>query len=926
VQVDREEWATLSRLLDEALDVSLEARERWLEALPPAHALHKEKLRALLRHDVGTETRDFRDIFPNLSMAAHGPSFPAAHPGTTVGPYVLEAEIGRGGMGVVWRARRSDGVIKRPVALKLPHSGLPGQELMERFEVERDILAQLAHPNIARLYDAGFSANGQPYLAIEYVAGMPLTEYCDKHQLDVRGRLRLFQQVLRAVQYAHGRLVIHRDLKPTNVIVGEDRRAMLLDFGIARLIAAEAVEDKGCHAQVAALTPDYAAPEQVAAQAITIASDIYSLGVLLSELLAGQRPYRLNHDTRGALEEAILNIDPLPPSQSIKDEAAARARRTTMARLEHTLRGDLDAIVLHALKKNPAERYATADAFLHDVEQYLHGEPVTVRAQSGLYRARKFFSRHKLGVAASGVAMAALLTTSAVALSQARMAKAQRDRALALSSRNEAVAEFVNLLITEAGGSGKPVTVGEMLARSEKLVNAEFRDRPEHRAAVLGMLGSYYHTSGKDSRAEPLLREAMQAVRGSSDDDLRRRLTCEHALSMAGLGKLREAATLLKAVVEEPGISTEQAAVCFEHLAYVAQDEGNAADALRYARLALHHLHQSPHPSPHQEAEFLGSMGYAEHLNGRNTVAERFYTQALEQFARARREAGPEAISVRNNWAIVSDGAGNPRRALSLYDETLRLVSEGDAALIPPYLISNRAHALEGLGRFEEAIRGYSQCKSMEGDEATPMFYAYCLIGLSSVTYQMKDLAAAESHLNQAAVIVSSSVTPQSPLDVAVRTMRARLSMMRGRYADAREELDAAIDQGKDSYLAAAAVLARAEVNLLEERLTAAEKDARRALTFAQATQGDLPYSSRTGIAWLMLGRVLAKQGHGLAAHDAYRSAITNLSNTVDTTHPMLQMARQLAGELAASDPVASRCDFTACADARRSVVLAGEP
>jgi serine/threonine-protein kinase len=899
VQVDPEEWATLSRLLDEALDMECEARERWLEALAPAHAGYKDKLRALLRHDVGNETRGFRDVFPNLMESRERPAFPDITPGTMVGPYIVEAEIGRGGMGVVWRARRIDG-IKRPVALKLPHAGLYAHDPIERFESERDILGELAHPNIARLYDAGVAANGQPYLALEYVAGVPLTDYCDQHRLDIEQRLHLFQQVLRAVQYAHGRLVIHRDLKPTNVIVGPDGRAMLLDFGIANLIASESGESKGRLAQVAALTPDYASPEQIMGGPMTIASDVYSLGVLLFELLTGDRPYRLQQDAHGSFDEAISSIKMPRPSQSIRGEAAARVRNSTPQALARTLRGDLDAIVLQALKKTPEERYSTADALLHDIDRYLRDAPVTVRADSGFYRVTKLVARNKLSVAVGAMAITVLLATAACALWQARAAQVERDRALALSSRNQAVAEFLNVLMTEAGGAGKPVSVGDMLAHSETLVNAEFRDRPEHRAAVLDLLGSYYHTAGKDSRAEPLLREALNATKNSPDGDLRRQLTCTHALSLAGLGKLREAAGILRRVAEDPATSTEQAASCLEYLAYIAQDEGNAEDALKYAQAALEKLHQLPHPSPLQEAVFLGSMGYAEHLRGRNSDAESFYALSLAKFAKSAREAGPLAISVRNNWAIVSDGAGNPKRALTLYDETLRLIAEANANAAPPqYLISNRAHALEGIGRFQDAAHGYKQCRSMPQGEGTPYLYAYCSLGLASIAVQLGNLAAADEYVDEAVVTLRASTPHDSPLDVAVKTMRARIALQRGRFDDARGHLNAAIERGKDGYLTAASILVRAELNLVENRLAAAESDARRALTFAQQTQGDLPFSSRTGAAWLLLGRVLVQQGHTDQAHNAFVGAVTNLSNTVEASHPLLLMARELAGERA---------------------------
>jgi len=424
--IDPQQWPIISRLLDEALEVPPEARERWLESLSPGDSVYREELRTLLRHGATVHTREFLDILPNLKEAVEDAraavSRPVLKPGTAVGPYIIERELGSGGMGAVWRARRSDGLIKRPVALKLPHRGPHGLHLAERFASERDILADLAHPNIARLYDAGFSDDGQPFLALEYVAGAPLIEYCDQHQLDLRERLRLFQQVLHAVQYAHGNLVIHRDLKPSNVIVGNGARAVLLDFGIARLIAIDPREEHGwpnAGLAGAALTPDYASPEQIAGHSVTTASDIYSSGVLLFELLTGERPYKLAGATREDLDRILLTIEPPKPSDSVTCEAAAGARRCTARSLSRALSGDLDMIVLKALRKTPGERYATAEAFCDDIERYLEGEPIADRRASRWYIARKFIARHKASVLAATVALAVAIATASVALRSA---------------------------------------------------------------------------------------------------------------------------------------------------------------------------------------------------------------------------------------------------------------------------------------------------------------------------------------------------------------------------------------------------------------------------------------------------------------------------------------------------------------------------
>jgi eukaryotic-like serine/threonine-protein kinase len=896
VQIDPEQWSTLSRLLDEALDVPINGLERWLDSLPPDAAVHRTKLRELLLQRAAAETGDFLLTLPKVpdDAGAGDRTASALAPGAVIGPYIIEEEIGRGGMGAVWRARRGDGVIKRPVALKLPFAGPQSQQLVERFSRERDILGALLHPNIARLDDAGLTASGQPFLALEYVPGVRLTDYCDDLRLDARRRLQLCLQVFRAVQYAHSHLVIHRDLKPSNIIVTPEGQAMLLDFGIAKLMPADAADDdKGAQMIGVALTPEYASPEQIAGKPVSTASDIYSLGVLLFELLTGERPYRLKRATRGTLEEAILSFEPQRPSHAVQNSAAAAARGTTVKNLSRTLRGDLDTIILKALKKSPAERYATVDALSRDIEHYLRGEPVTARADGSWYRLRKFVGRHKLPVAAATGAALALIAIATVALGEARMATAERDRALALSARNEAVTEFVNMLVTEAGGANKPVTISDMLARSESLVAAEYRQNPDHRAAILGVLGTYYHTIGEDKRGEPLLRDALVALRGSADPDLRRELTCKHAIALAALEKVQEATDALNSVIDDPDSSARQSAECLEYLAFIAQDSADAANALKYGNLALGRLNQMQHPSPSLQGLFLGSVGFAQQLNGHNDAAEQYYQRALAQFATAGRERSPDAISVRNNWAIVSLGAGEPRKALQLYDETLEIVAQRDPGARPPmYLLGNRARALEAVGRYDAAREAYSRCVSEAGAATQATF---CLIGLASVAQAVGDLPTAGEYLDKASASIGASVPAEFPSRLSLHLTRAKLAMARGQFAAAHLELDAALAKARLDALVLSGLLIRSELNLHEDRVSAALEDARHALTLAQKAQGGVPYSTRVGQAWLLVGRALARQGDVAQSQQAVQSAIDHLSKTVDADHPLLKDARALA-------------------------------
>jgi serine/threonine-protein kinase len=309
MKIDPQTWPALSQLLDEWLDLPPEGRSSWLENLGPEYAEVLPALRELLATQAMVDTDTFLNALPALRNA--GESATAGFVvGMQIGPYRLVRQLGHGGMGVVWLAERADGALKRPVALKLPMTPLHHARLSERFARERDILAQLTHPQIARLYDAGMADGGQPYLAVEYVDGEAITAYCDRQVLGVTARLKLFLDVLRAVQYAHTNLVVHRDLKPSNILVTKDGQVRLLDFGIAKLLTeGQAAETELTRVGGRALTPAYASPEQVASEPITTASDVYSLGVLLCELLTGERPYRVKRETGGGLEEAILAAD-----------------------------------------------------------------------------------------------------------------------------------------------------------------------------------------------------------------------------------------------------------------------------------------------------------------------------------------------------------------------------------------------------------------------------------------------------------------------------------------------------------------------------------------------------------------------------------------------------------------------------------------
>lgn len=428
---DPADWSALQQLLLQALAVPTHERSAWIDSLPPAQQALREPLRRLLEVQAGIQTRPFLDA---TIAATEGLTPPATVLiGDLVGPYRLLQQIGDGGMGSVWLAERADGTIKRKVALKLPRM-VWASDLASRMARERDILGSLEHPNIARLYDAGVDHAGRPFLALEYVEGQRLDHYCDEQRLTITARIRLFLQVLDAVQYAHTNLVLHRDLKPGNVLVNQRAEIRLLDFGIAKLMGDDSSVPPGdalSRSVSRAMTPRYASPEQVSHLRLSLASDVYSLGVMLYELLVGSAPYVTNNGSRAELEIAITDGHLRTPSRAKIDHITAERRQTTTARLLRSLRGELDAVLLKALARNTVDRYPSVEALRSDLLRWLEGHPVRAKPPSRLLAIRKFVARNAWTVGIGTTAFTAVVIAAVIAVFQAREARLESRRASA---------------------------------------------------------------------------------------------------------------------------------------------------------------------------------------------------------------------------------------------------------------------------------------------------------------------------------------------------------------------------------------------------------------------------------------------------------------------------------------------------------------
>ncbi len=438
-----------------------------------------------------------------------------------IGSYKILREIGRGGMGVVYLAERDD-EYRKQVAIKLIKRGMDTDAVLQRFRHERQILANLEHPNIARLLDGGTTDDGLPYFVMEYIEGLPVDTYCDKHKLTTDERLKLFRTVCAAVTYAHQNLVIHRDLKPINILVTDEGVPKLLDFGIAKLLHPSM--EQATTATVAGLrvlTPEYASPEQIRGEKLTTATDVYSLGVILYELLTGQRPFQLKDTTPQELLRAIEEGEPTKPSKVTGNGHEHTA--SYVARNQRLLKGDLDNIVLKALRKEPERRYKSVEQFSEDIRRYLEGLPVIARKDTFVYRTSKFMARNRAAVAAAVLILLTLIggivaTTwqARRAREQARIAEAKSAEAQAALAKTEKINRFMQTIFSYANpdwfgraGGRRDMTVLEAMRDIENHIEEDFRNEPDLRADVYQQIGDAYRTQHLFDDAERNLRKAL---------------------------------------------------------------------------------------------------------------------------------------------------------------------------------------------------------------------------------------------------------------------------------------------------------------------------------------------------------------------------------------------------------------------------------
>jgi eukaryotic-like serine/threonine-protein kinase len=890
---DADRLRSMNALLEAALALPEEEREPWLKTLPDHQQPFVSRLSVMLAR-AAVESDSFLRWPDQAAFAELAPDAQGPQPGDAIGPYLLIREIGAGGMATVWLAERSD--LQRQVALKLPHEGW-GPGLMQRVARERNILAALEYPRIARLYDAGVTANGKPWMAMEYVDGSPIDVYCATHRLGVRQRLELFLQVADAVAHAHARLIVHRDLKPTNILVTPEGEVRLLDFGVAKMLEDESAGPPNLTQMMGrAGTPEYASPEQVGGHPIGVATDVYSLGIILYELLVGSRPYRLVRRSAAALEKAILSADVPLASAQVADSP----------KLAKQLRGDVDVLLATALKKNVAERYSSVESFAADIKRHLDGEPLLARAESRWYRANKFLRRHALPVAAAAAVLVALLAGLAAATWQAREAMRQSVIAREKQARSQASADFTLAVLTEGLRADESLSLDKLVERSEAFAENDFSANPTDRAVAVDTVADWLINNDRYDPALQLLSRTIDALPAEVDPALRRTLRCQRAAARVGLGQPASALQELDEVIAASANDPETSWYCLQRRTSAAILLNDAPGSLRYAQESLRQFERSGNGSPLRRAHLAANAAYAEMLNGRPAKADELFREAVSLLEKAGRADSSLAVSVYNDWSIALWNAGDPRAALSELDRAISItVSRSPDGEDSPSHYGNRAHTLRALGRFEEALTAFEHMQQMGNRDKNPNYEAYALAGEAIIAVQLGRLDQAAVLLkNGQAVQQKAALPPDGPPSLWLHVAQAALWQAQGRLTEA----DRALAEIQAQYarlqtktgVVAETSINRAEIEIALGRIDDAQIQARQALELARNAQGDLNHSFLTGRAYLALGKSCQAKGEIAAARDAYRQASENLRSTLGDSHQLSREADRLAKALQA--------------------------
>jgi serine/threonine protein kinase/tetratricopeptide (TPR) repeat protein len=914
---DRDRWKRLSPLLDSLLDLEGPDRDARLDEIARQDAEIAAELRGWLA--------DEREAGANHFLSGHAelPADPQPTPyrlaGERIGAYILESPLGQGGSGVVWQARRADGRFEGKVALKLLHLSLIGRSAALRFEREGAILARLAHPNIARMLDAGITSFGQPYLVLELVDGERIDRHCDASHLRIDQRIALFRDVLGAVTHAHRHLVVHRDIKPSNILVTADGTVKLLDFGIAKLLQGDADGDATEITREGgrALTPDYAAPEQLRGEEVTTATDVYSLGVLLYQLLTGRHPTAQARSTPDALMRSTLDTDPsrlstaVTASDGVPAETLARIsieRDTSLIRLKRQLGGDLENIVAKALRKVPAERYATVDAFSDDLRRWGSGEPVRARADTVAYRTARFVSRHRGKVAAGALTFVAIIAGVIGTISQARRAEQQarqaqveRDNALRDLAYADAARDLLGFLVSQ--GNAKPQTASELLGRAEQLTEQQFADDLPTRGRLELLLGIEYGNVDEFEKSKQVLARAQASARAAGDPALLSNVDCLLAATLGDQNEAQRAMAMFGDAIDRLHAASERngsvLAACLQMRAdlhaHLGQPEAMLADA-QGALIAL----GAPRPDQRVLANSIRVVvAEAYGRLGQTAQALAAYEKSIADLASMGRQQSARTAVRYNNFSRMLYVAGQPRRAEEMAARGLEISrGSGPGSELDAILEGNRARALVELGRYDEA-RSLTEHALAAATERKDLRWAgtFALYG-APAWCASGDAARCASLLDIARDRFKATLPPAHANFAVIELETAQLSQAQGQPAEAGQHLARAVElfgaasDKNPLRIRALGVLARSD--LASGDMAAATRHANAAVDEARVAAKGLASSAWLGGALVAKAIVQQRQGDKAAAQASLHEAIDQLAGSVGKDAPATREARTL--------------------------------
>lgn len=769
-QLSPEQWRTLSPYLDEALTLSAEARVAWMEALRARDSELASQLETLLLEHQAARRDGFLEKAPPLSSET------LHFAGQALGAYRLISPIGKGGMGIVWLAERSDGRFQRRVAVKILNVALVGREGEERFKREGAILGKLSHPHIAKLLDAGLTENGNPYLVLEHVEGEPIDQYCNRRKLDIRARVRLFLDVLDAVAHAHANLIVHRDIKPSNVLVSKDAEVKLLDFGIAKLLQGEGEQAAATlltREGGSPLTPEYAAPEQVTGGPVTTATDVYGLGVLFYLLLGGQHPAGSGARSPAALFKAIVETEaPRLSAAAISIAAGAGStvaadRGTTFDKLGRLLRGDLDTITAKALKKNPEERYSSVAAFTDDLSRYLKQEPISARPDTFTYRTVKFVRRNRTAVVLATVALIAILAGLVGTVVQARTAQRQRDAAFRERDRANRITEFMTDMFKVSDPSqarGESITAREILDKAAQRIDTGLARDPETQAHMMYVMAEVYDSLGLTADARSLVERAAALQRRVLGQENPETLASMNLLGTTLLkqGRFSEAEALQRGT-----LSARTRVLGPEHpdtlnsmilLARTLTSEGKHAEADRLGHEAVNIERRVLGPEDHQTLVLtnnLVSILWAERDEKHYAEAENLQREAIAIERRVLGPEHPDTLIGLINLGVILRRRGQYAEAEKVYREILPIQSHvlGPEHANTLMVRDGLASAVAKQARYQEAEALFRENRAIQERVLGPE-HPYT----ATSTYNLACLAAMQGNPDEALSLLKQAL------------------------------------------------------------------------------------------------------------------------------------------------------------------------